>query len=142
LVKFGTLTFPHVLDVSPQSSYRNIEQAVPTRTVAYREPQTTLGRVITVSGEIRETEAGVVSATIQDIRDLNDGVARSLDLEDGDTAAFYAFLTDPEFELNAENWSVTSAWIWGQAIWGTTKWGIQGQFRAPYSVKFLESQSP
>jgi len=142
MVTFGAFSFPHVLNVQIQSQYRNIERAVPTRTVAYRQPQATLGRVVTVSGEIRETNVLSVSDTMQDIRDLNDGTVRSLDLEDGDTTAFNALLANPEFELNVENWLTSEGWIWGTAVWGASKWGLRGKFRVPYTVTLMECVAP
>ena len=55
---------------------------------------------------------------IERIRRLNDGVSRSLDLEDG-TATVDGKLTDPSFNFAAENW-------------------FSGKYHVPYNVTLLE----
>lgn len=129
MVVFGSLTFPHVLNVQVTSSREEIERPVPMRTIAYRVDKADLGRTLKVDGEIREINADTVRAAIDAIRALADGVSRLLDLEDG-TATFDVLLTDPEYELNGEGW------------FESVMFSVTGKFIVPYSVTLLEVTAP
>ena len=82
--------------------------------------QGTLGQTVRISGEIREASLSDVYTRIEQLRRLNDGVARTLDLEDDLTPTFNAKLTDPEYELAVGDWFNT------------------GRCYVPYSMTFLE----
>jgi hypothetical protein len=116
---YGTFELPHVLELQVKKARVEIEHFVPSRNVAYRRDQTTLGQTATVTGEIRESSISDVYTRIEQLRRLNDGVARLLDLEDGETPTFNAKLIDPEYQLNVETW-------------------IDGDYRVPYSLSLLE----
>jgi hypothetical protein len=91
--------------------------------VAYRADRAELGRTLRLSGEIRETDADTVRLKIDEIRALVDGIARSLDLEDG-TTPFNALLADPEYTF--EEW------------YENARFSANGKFYVPYTLTFLE----
>ena len=82
--------------------------------------QGTLGQTVRISREIREDSLSDVYTRIEQLRRLNDGVARTLDLEDDETPTFNAKLTDPGYALSADDWFNT------------------GRCYVPYTVTFLE----
>jgi hypothetical protein len=120
MVKFGSYALPHVLDIQVTKSRQEIERPVPYRSIAYRVDQADLGQTVRLTGEIRADTLDDVHSAIEQIRTLNDGTGRSLDLEDGETAPFDALLTDPEYDLQVGDWSNT------------------GRCYVPYSVTLLE----
>ena len=117
---FGTHVLPHVLQVQAVKARSTIERDVPYRSVAYRVDDRDLGHTFTVSGEIRETAIDEAYLQIERIRRLNDGVARTLDLEDGSTPAMEAVLTDPVYGIDAAEW-------------------FSGKYHVLYSVTLLET---
>jgi hypothetical protein len=122
MIFFGTLKLPHVLELQTVKSRVSIERDIPCSRVAYHADDRDLGQTITLIGEIRETAIDQAYLQIERIRRLNDGVSRSLDLEDG-TATVDGKLTDPSFNFAAENW-------------------FSGKCDVPYQVTFLEVASP
>jgi hypothetical protein len=125
MVTFNSFTFPAVQTAQITNAHEEIERAVPMRTVAYRVDRAELGRTVRLDGEIRVTSLDTLRETIDEIRGLADGSARSLDLEDG-TAIFNALLADPEYSLDADK------------ILLSTIFSADGRFRVPYSVTLLE----
>jgi CHAD domain-containing protein len=124
MVTFGGTSLPNVLSVQITDAHDEIERVVPYRTTAYHADKAQLGRTVQVSGEIRETTLDILASDIEQLRSLNDGTARSLDLQDG-TAAFNSQLTDPTYELAAENWFCNADMA-------------SGRFTVPYQITFLE----
>jgi hypothetical protein len=124
LVTFGDVSLSNVLSIQITNAHEEIERVVPGRTISYRADKAQLGRTIKLDGEIRETTIDAALSAIEQIRTLNDGVARSLVLEDG-TAAFNAQLVDPIYDLSVENW------LQNPDI-------LSGKFTVPYSVVLLE----
>lgn len=120
MVMFGPFRLPHVLTVGSETSRVEIEKAVPYRSIAYRRDQAAQGRTLRISGEIRESAIDEVYLRIDTIRRLNDGVTRTLDLEDGETEAFNAKLVDLGYELRAGDWC------------------NMGRCYVPYTVNLLE----
>jgi hypothetical protein len=118
-VIFGTFVLPHVLEVQVKKARVEIEHFMPHRNVAYRRDQTTLGQTAIVSGEIRDPAISNVFARIEQLRHLNDGVTRLLDLEDGETVPFNAKLVDPSYALDVADW-------------------VTNDYRVPYWVTLLE----
>jgi len=123
LVMFGSYVLPHVLNVQITETRKEIERPVPLRNIAYRVDQADLGQTVRVSGEIRETTIDGAHAVMQAIRALNSGVDDAFDLEDGETPAIEALLTDPEFILDVESW-------------------FNGKYWIAYSLTFLEVEAP
>jgi hypothetical protein len=124
LVKFGAYVLPHVLDVQVTKSRQEIERTVPFRNVADRVDGADLGQTARVTGEIRADTLDDAHSAIEQIRALNDGVGRSLDLDDGETAPFDAMLTDPEYEWSVDDWFNT------------------GRCYLPYTLTFLQVDLP
>ena len=120
MVLFGDQELPHVLDAQIEKSRVEIERSVPGRGVAYRTDQTTRGRTVSVSGEIRADSISEVAFWIELLRRLADDTERLFDLEDGETGAFNAKLVDPGYELRAGDWFNT------------------GRCYVPYTVTLLE----
>jgi hypothetical protein len=120
---FGSYVLPHVLNVQITETRKEIERPVPLRNIAYRVDQADLGQTVRVSGEIRETTIDGAHAVMQAIRALNSGVDDAFDLEDGETPAIEALLTDPEFILDVESW-------------------FNGKYWIAYSLTFLEVEAP
>ena len=120
MVRFGNYELPHVLDAEIQKSRIEIERPVPYRDIAYRADQTTKGRTVTVSGEIRADSMSEVAFWIELLRRLADDTERVFDLEDRETATFNAKMIDPEYILSAGDWFNT------------------GRCYVPYTVTFLE----
>ena len=119
MVRFGNYALPHVLQAQIQKSRVEIERTVPCRDVAYRSDQTTKGRTVTLSGEIRVVTISGAAFWIELLRRLADDVKRLFDLEDGETSAFNAKLVDPSYVLDIVDW-------------------IANDYRIPYSVTLLE----
>jgi hypothetical protein len=124
MVTFGSYALPHVLDVQVTKARQKIERPVPYRNIAYRVDQADLGQTVRLNGEIRADTLDDVHSAIEQIRTLNDGTGRSLDLEDGETAAFDVLLTDPEYDFQVGYWSNT------------------GRCYIPYSLTFLQVDLP
>jgi hypothetical protein len=125
LVTFGGVALPHVLSIQTTSAHEEIERIVPGRAIPYRADRAELGRTLRLGGELRTTSLDTLRSLIDQIRSLADGIARSLDLEDG-SAAFNALLADPEYELAVGE-------IILDAIYSAT-----GKFYVPYTVSLLE----
>jgi hypothetical protein len=125
MVLFGSFAFPHVLEIQVTEAHEEIEKTIPYANVAYRADKANLGRTFSLSGEIRETDADAVRVKIDEIRALVNGVAQTVDLEDG-TATFSALLTDPEQTIQNEDWIPNATY------------SVTGDFRVPYSVALLE----
>jgi len=119
MVLFGNYPLPHVLEAQLQTSRVEIERTVPYRPVAYRADQTTRGRSVRVSGEIRADSISEVAFWIELLRRLCDDESRLFDLEDGETATFNAKMIDPEYVLSVGDW-------------------FSGKYHVPYSVSLLE----
>jgi len=126
MVTFGGTALPNVLTIQMTDAHKEVEKAVPNRSIAHRMNEAELGRTIQVSGEIRETTIDAVASDIETIRSLNDGTARTLDLQDG-TATFYALLTDPAYTLSTDGW-------YEAALFSNA-----GRFTVPYTVTFLQT---
>jgi hypothetical protein len=75
---------------------------------------------VRISGEIREDSLSDVYTRIEQLRRLNDGVARTLDLEDDETPTFNAKMVDPGYVLSVGDWFNT------------------GRSYVPYSVTLLK----
>ena len=120
MVVFGSFVLPHVLEVQIKKARVEIEHFMPYRNVAYRRDQTTLGQTAIVSGEIRESNISTVFTRIEQLRRINDGVTRVLDLEDGETVPFNAKMIDPGYVLSVGDWFNT------------------GRSYVPYNVTLLE----
>ena len=120
MVRFGNYELPHVLDAQMEKSRIEIERPIPGRCVAYRADQTTRGRAVRVSGEIRADSISEIAFWIELLRRLADDTERLFDLEDGGTEAFKAKLVDPAYELRAGDWSNT------------------GRCYVPYTARLLE----
>jgi len=120
MVRFGNYELPHVLDAQLQKTRVEIERSIPGRSVAYRADQTTRGRTVTVSGEIRADSISEVAFWIELLRRLADDTKRLFDLEDGETGPFNAKLVNPAYELGAGDWYNT------------------GRCYVPYTVRLLE----
>lgn len=110
---------PHVLKVQTQHQRLEIDRLLPYRDVAYRGDRADLGLTVTLTAEIRESTRSNAALKIEMIRRLNDGVARVLDLQDGETLQINAKLLDPQYELNTQTW-------------------FEGERQVPYSVRFLQ----
>ena len=126
MVKFGTMILPHVLSVPIMRAWEEIEHEIPDRDVPSVTASANLGRSVMVSGEIREETIDAAKAKIDEIRALCDGVARILDLEDGETPTFSALLTDPEYDLEVGKW------------FSNPLYPLTGKFHIPYAVSLLE----
>ena len=120
MVRFGNYELPHVLDAQIQTSRVEIERTMPYRSVAYRADQTTKGRTVTISGEIRAYSMSEVAFWVELLRRLCDDESRLFDLEDGETAAFNAKMIDPGYVLSVGDWFNT------------------GRSYVPYRVTLLE----
>jgi hypothetical protein len=119
MVRFGNYALPHVLQAQIQKSRVEIERTVPCRDVAYRSDQTTKGRTVTLSGEIRVATISEVAFWIEFLRRLADDTERLLDLENEETETFNGKLVDPSYTLDVADW-------------------IANDYRVPYSVTLLE----
>jgi hypothetical protein len=108
------------LEAQIEKSRVEIERAVPYRVVAYRADQTTQGRRVTISGEIRVPTIGEVAFWIELLRRLADDETRLLDFEDDTTSSFNAKMVDPGYALSVGDWFNT------------------GRCYVPYTVTFLE----
>ena len=114
------MILPNVLTIQIQTTRETIERVVLYRNISYRVDRAPLGRAVKVTGEIRESSIENGHMRVTQLRRLNDGVARTLDLEDDETPTFNAKLTDPEYELAVGDWFNT------------------GRCYVPYSMTFLE----
>jgi len=119
MVKFGQQQLEHVLSVQTEKARMQIEYFIPGSTLAYRSDSTSLGESELIVGEIRETIISVAAAKMEMLRRLCDGTARILDFEDG-SASFNALLSDPEFELDVEDW-------------------FAGKYQVAYRIRFLKT---
>ena len=81
MVTFGSYPLQHVSDVRVQETRVINDRLIPDGTVGYRSNQTAGGRIVTVTGQIRNDPDYVLR--LEELRVRQDDVARSLDLEDG-----------------------------------------------------------
>jgi hypothetical protein len=100
MVTFGTFPLPHALEANEQDSRIIEERLIPSGSVPYRGDETAGGRVITIVGEIREPDPDYYTR-LTEICDMQDDVARGLDLEDG-SAAINAKLGTVQADWNVE----------------------------------------
>lgn len=119
MVRFGNYELPHALVNQMQTSHIEIERNVPYRDVAYRADQTTKGRTIALSGEIRVASISEAAFWIELLRRLADDRERLFDREDGTTESFNTKLVSPSFTFDSSTW-------------------LPGDYRLPYSVTLLE----
>jgi len=96
LVRFGDYPLRHVLGVQVQESRVIHDRFIPSATVGYRADETVGGRILLVTGEIRDVD---YMLRIEDLRRRADDVARNLDLED-DSATINAKLGSVEASWN------------------------------------------
>lgn len=80
MVTFGSYPLQHVSDVKVQETRVINDRFIPGGTVGHRTDQTAGGRIITVSGQIRDDPDYVLR--LEELRVRADDVARPLDLED------------------------------------------------------------
>lgn len=80
MVTFDSYRLPHVLDISVQDSEILNERGIPGGPLPYRSDQTSGGRVIVISGEIRDASYAL---RIEELRVRINDLAGSLNLEDG-----------------------------------------------------------
>jgi hypothetical protein len=100
MVTFGTFPLPHALEANEQDSRIMEERLIPSGSVPYRGDETAGGRVIIIIGEIREPDPDYYMR-LTEICDMQDDVARALDLEDG-SATINAKLGTVEATWTAE----------------------------------------
>jgi len=95
-VKSRDYTLPKVL--SKQETFRKIcvERPIPGGALAKRRVSRTLGSEFHLRGLIEATESRSVAEQIAELKALADGVARSLDFEDGSDPVTCLML-DPTF---------------------------------------------
>jgi len=100
MVKFGTFTLPHVLEISRKVEKIFIEKPIPGQSKARRVRSGGRGYIIDVKGEVRWTTAAPTEHTT--LISLCDGVARTLDLEDG-SSTFSALLSEVSLARSVES---------------------------------------
>ena len=82
MVTFGGYPLRHVGSIGIQESRVTHDRLIPSaKRVSYRSDETAGGRIISVSGEIRDDPDYVLR--LEELRVRADDVARSLNLEDG-----------------------------------------------------------
>jgi hypothetical protein len=82
VVTFGGYRLQHVSAIQSVGSRIIHDRLVPSaKSFSYRSDETSGGRVITVSGQIRDDPDHVLR--LEELRVRADDIARSLDLEDG-----------------------------------------------------------
>ncbi len=85
MVTFGGYPLQHASAVQTVGSRITHDRLVPSaKSFSHRSDETDGGRVITVSGQIRDDPDYVLR--LEELRIRADDIARSLDLEDGSTA--------------------------------------------------------
>jgi len=115
MATFGGYLLPHALEVQIVGSRFIHDRLVPSaKSFSYRSDETAGGRVVTVSGQIRDDPDYVLR--LEEIRVRADDTARPLDLEDGSIA------------INAKLGSVEAVW--------TVEEGVE---RPSYSATFYET---
>ena len=115
MVTFGAYPLQHVSEIQTVGSRVIHDRLVPSANAfSYRSDETDEGRVITVSGQIRDDPDYVLR--LEEIRVRADDTARPLDLEDGSSA------------INAKLGSV-------EAVWAVE----EGVERPSYSATFYET---
>ena len=115
MVTFGGYTLQHVSAIQTVGSRILHDRLVPSaKSFGYRSDETAGGRVVTVSGQIRNDPDHVLR--LEEIRARADDTARPLDLEDGCST------------MNAKLGSVEAVW--------TVEEGVD---RPSYSVTFYET---
>jgi hypothetical protein len=119
MVRFGNYGLPNVQQAQLQTTRVEIERSIAGRNIAYRADQTTKGRTVKVTGQIRAGEINTARFWIELLRRLADDTERLLDLEDSQTSPFNAKLLDPSYALDVSGW-------------------IDGDYQVPYSVTLLE----
>jgi hypothetical protein len=112
MVRFGSWELPNAQQVQIEIARVEIERTVPCRNVAYHSDETTKGRTVKVTGDIRATDISTARFWIELLRRLSDDTERVLDLEDGHTPTFNAKLTDPSYTLDTSLWyNYTQYWV-------------------------------
>jgi hypothetical protein len=112
MVRFGNYELPNAQQVQIEITRVEIERTVPSRNVAYHTDQTTRGRIVKITGDIRAGSISEARFWIELLRRLTDDTERVLDLEDGQTPTFNAKLTDPSYVLDTSLWyDYTQYWV-------------------------------
>ena len=96
MVTFGGYRLLHALQATVQDSRVIHDRLIPLASVGHRSDETAGGRIITVSGEIRDDPDYVLR--LEEIRARADDTARALDLEDGSAV------------INAKLGTVVASW--------------------------------
>jgi hypothetical protein len=104
MVRFGNCELPNAQQVQVEIARVKIERTVPGRNVSYHADETTKGRTVKITGEIRAGDISTTRTWIELLRRLADDTERVLDLEDGHTPTFNAKLTDPSYALDTSLW--------------------------------------
>jgi hypothetical protein len=104
MVRFGNYELPNVQQGQIEIARLEIERSVPGRNIAYHSDETTKGRTVKVTGEIRAGDINTARFWIELLRRLADDTERLLDLEDGQTPTFNAKLVDPSYTLDVSGW--------------------------------------
>ena len=105
MVRFGSCQLPNVQQGQIEVARVEIERTIPGRSISYHSDQTTRGRTVKVTGEIRAGDINTARFWIELLRRLADDAERILDLEDGQTPTFNAKLTDPSYTLTVPDWA-------------------------------------
>jgi hypothetical protein len=120
MVLFGPLSFQHVLTIQLEKRQVELDRVIPIRDYDYRIIQADQGRAVKVAGEIRSTVVETALMELQKLRRFRDGVARSLDLQDGTTGAFTAKMGNLQSSISVESW-------------------FPGKYHIAYAVDLLEA---
>ena len=99
MVRFGEYILPHALVLGMQESRVLVDRFIPSANVGYRADETMGGRILTISGEIRDPDYVLA---LEALRVRADDVARALDLQDG-SGLINAKLGTVEVTWTAEN---------------------------------------
>jgi hypothetical protein len=114
MVVFGEYRLPHALQATVQDSRIIHDRLIPSASVGHRTDETAGGRIIMVSGEIRDDPDYVLR--LEEMRVKADDTARTLDLEDGSAA------------INAKLGTIVASW--------TVEDGLE---RPTYAATFYET---
>jgi hypothetical protein len=113
MVRFGEYILPHALVLGVQDSRVLVDHLIPSAKIGYRGDETMGGRILTISGEIRDPDYVLA---LEALRVRADDVARALDLQDGSPL------------INAKMGTVEATW--------TVERGLT---RPSYQVTFYET---
>jgi hypothetical protein len=80
LVRFGEYILPHALVLGIQDSRVLVDHLIPSANLGYRGDETMGGRILTITGEIRDPDYVLA---LEALRVRADDIARALDLQDG-----------------------------------------------------------